>query len=104
MFDILAERFSNPSYPGCLTLTALIEFHDPDHPIYRAAMEHQKNTADDLAELLDADVTAEQRGQIGRQLLQLVDTAMLAALYNTSARPAAEARDTAEAIINHQTN
>lgn len=99
VFDILAERFAEPDYRGCLALAALIEFRDPDHPIRRAALTHQETTASDLAELLDADIPSEQRDQLGRQLLQLVDAAMLTALHDTSARPATEARSTAAALL-----
>lgn len=99
VFDILAERFADPDYRGCLALTALIEFRDHDHPIHRAAVTHQENTAADLTGLLDTNVPAPQRERIGRQLLQLIDAAMLASLHDTTARPAEEARGTAAALL-----
>ncbi len=99
VFDILAERFAEPDYHGCLALTALIEFRDPGHPIHRAAVTHQETTAADLAELLNTRIPSEQREQLGRQLLQLIDAAMLAALHDASARPAGEARSTASALL-----
>ena len=99
VFGILAERFTDPDYRGCLALTALIEFREPDHPIHQAAVEHQERTAADLAELLDPAMPEADRIRIGRQLLQLVDAAMLTALHDRSERPALEARDTAAALL-----
>lgn len=99
VFDILAARFAEPDYRGCLALTALIEFRDPEHPIHRAAVKHQETTAADLADLLAPTLSAQQREQTGRQLLQLIDAAMLAALHDPSSRPATEARDTAAALL-----
>ncbi|SES04134.1 DNA-binding transcriptional regulator, AcrR family [Propionibacterium cyclohexanicum] len=101
VFDILAQRFAAPDYRGCLALTALIEFRDPDHPIHQAAVEHQDRTATDLAALLDPAMGRTDRDRIGRQLLQLIDAAMLTALRDNSERPAQEARTTAAALL-HQ--
>ncbi len=100
VFSILAERFAEPDYRGCLALTALIEFRDPDHPIHRAAVAHQDTTAADLAGLLDLALPTETRERLGRQLLQLVDAAMLAALHDPGAGPALDARGAAEALLN----
>jgi AcrR family transcriptional regulator len=99
VFDILAERFAEPDYRGCLALTALIEFRDPDDPIHRAAVEHQEATAAGLAALLDPAPPVATRERLGRQLLQLVDAAMLAALYDPGPRPASDARETARALL-----
>lgn len=99
VFDILAERFAEPDYRGCLALTALIEFRDPDEPIHRAAVEHQEATAAGLAALLDPTLPVATREGLGRQLLQLVDAAMLAALYDAGPRSAADARETAQVLL-----
>lgn len=99
VFDVLAARLSEPDYRGCLALTALMEFRERGHPVHRAAMRHQKATAAGLAELLDPGLSDEERSRIGRQLLQLVDAAMIAALDDHSGRPVAEARATAAALL-----
>ncbi|MFT4126575.1 MAG: helix-turn-helix domain-containing protein [Gordonia sp. (in: high G+C Gram-positive bacteria)] len=99
VFDILAERFSEPDYRGCLALTALIEFRDPEHPIHVAAVAHQQATAADLAALLDPALPKNTREQVGRQLLQLIDAAMLTALHDAGTRPAADARESARAVL-----
>lgn len=99
VFAILAERFAEPDYRGCLAQAALIEFRDPAHPIHLAAVAHQDATAADLAGLLDPAILTSERERLGRQLLQLVDAAMLAALYDPTQRPAHEARNTAEALL-----
>ena len=99
VFDMLAVRLSEPDYRGCLALTALMEFRERGHPVRRAAMRHQKATAAGLAELLDPGLPDAERSRIGRQLLQLVDAAMIAALDDRSGRPVAEARATAAALL-----
>lgn len=99
VFDILAERFAEPDYRGCLAQAALIEFRDPEHPIHCAAVAHREATTADLARLLDSDIPESERGRIARQLLQLVDAAMLSALHDSTERPAREARATAEALL-----
>ncbi len=99
VFDILAERMAEPDYRGCLALTALVEFREPGHPIHRAAVHHQETTAADLAELLEPSIPQEQRELLGRQLLQLVDAAMITGLYDPSNQPAIEARNTATALL-----
>lgn len=103
VFDILAERFSEPDYYGCLALTALLEFRDPAHPIHRAAVEHQEAMVADLARLLDPALPPPDRERIGRQLLQLIDAARLTALYDASDQPAAQARDTAARLLERET-
>lgn len=99
VFDILAERFTEPDYRGCLAQTALIEFRGAAHPIHQAAAGHQDDVAADLADLLDGEVDPADRRRAGRQLLQLIDAAMLASLHDPSSRPATEARDTAAALL-----
>ncbi|MFT4306764.1 MAG: helix-turn-helix domain-containing protein [Microbacterium sp.] len=99
VFDILAERFAEPDYRGCLAQTALIEFRDPAHPVHQAAVRHQDDVAADLADLLGPDPGPAGRRRTGRQLLQLIDAAMLAALHDPSSRPAIEARATAAALL-----
>ena len=102
VFDVLAERFAEPDYHGCLAQAALIEFRDPAHPIHVAAVVHQEATAVDLAGLLDPTVPESARERVGRQLLQLVDAAMLTALHDSTERSAREARDTAEALMGRE--
>ncbi|MFT4042767.1 MAG: helix-turn-helix domain-containing protein [Gordonia sp. (in: high G+C Gram-positive bacteria)] len=99
VFDILAERFTEPDYRGCLAQAALIEFRDPGHPIHQAAIAHQADVAADLADLLDGEFDLAQRQRIGRQLLALIDAAMLTSLYDRTTRPALEARVTAAALL-----
>lgn len=99
VFDILAERFTEPDYRGCLAQTALIEFRDPAHPIHQAAVHHQDDVAADLGDLIDGDPAPAGRQRAGRQLLQLIDAAMLASLHDPSSRPATEARATAKALL-----
>ena len=101
VFDLLAERFTEPDYRGCLAQAALIEFRDPAHPIHQAAARHRDGMTEDLASLLDSDFDPADRQRIGRQLLQLVDAAMLASLHDPSSRPATEARTTATALLHH---
>ncbi len=101
VFDILAERFAAPDYRGCLAQTALIEFRDPAHSVHQAAVRHQDNVAADLADLLDRDPGPRDRQRVGRQLLQLIDAAMLASLHDPSGRSAVEARTTASALLAH---
>ncbi|HEY0187782.1 MAG TPA: helix-turn-helix domain-containing protein [Cellulomonas sp.] len=102
VFDILAERFAEPDYRGCLAQAALIEFRDPAHPVHQAAVRHQGDVAGDLAGLLDPGRGLADRERIGRQLLQLVDAAMLAALHDPGSRPAVEARATAAALLDRE--
>ncbi len=99
VFGILGERMAESDYRGCLALTALVEFRDPDDPIHQAAMRHQETTATDLADLLGSAVSQAEREQLGRQLLQLIDAAMITGLYDRSGRPVTEARGTAEVLL-----
>lgn len=104
VFDILAERMAEPDYRGCLALTALVEFRDPDHPIHQAAARHQKTTATDLAVLLDQSIPKAERAILSRQLLQLIDATLITGLYDTSSKPALDARETAAALLSRNSD
>jgi AcrR family transcriptional regulator len=51
VFDVFAEWFAQPDFEGCSFLTTMIEVNNPEHPVYRASVEHLATIRKFVAEL-----------------------------------------------------
>lgn len=91
MFDALAERFERADFRGCAFINTMVEAADPDSPAHRVAAAHKNQVVTYVEGLLDADAQLEP-GPLARQLVMLMDGAIVTALRERGAEPARRAR------------
>lgn len=98
VFDMLAEWFAQSSFNGCTFIKASAEFLDRDHPIAVQARDHKTVL---LAELtgLAAGAGAVDPDKLGRQLMLLIEGAIVSAHIGYSAAPQDDARAAARILI-----
>lgn len=99
VFNVLAERFASDSYRGCLAITTLIEYPQPEHPAHRAAIAHKKTVQNYLDDLLSHAGVVDHT-DLAVSFLMLIDAAMIAALRDRTSAPADIARRTATLLLN----
>ncbi|BAY91270.1 TetR family transcriptional regulator protein [Tolypothrix tenuis PCC 7101] len=98
IFDALREWFEGPDFRGCAFMNASIELANPDHPGYRVALEHQQSIYQYILQLAQAaEVTLPE--QLARQLLLLVQGAIVVALMEGSWSTASQAKKAAVMLI-----
>lgn len=98
LFDAVGEWIAGPDFSGCTFINAAAEFADPDHPIHGAAAEHKRLVLGYLRGLAEA-AGAAQADVLARQLMLLVEGAIVIAQVSGQAGAAAEARGAAEILI-----
>ena len=98
VFDAVAERVSAPGFRGCAFTNTIAEFPDPDHPAHVAARLHKAQVVDYLT-LLCADANLEAPDEIARQLMILIDGAVVGAARDGNALAARTAQAAAAALL-----
>jgi AcrR family transcriptional regulator len=83
---------------GCPFLNAAVELADPGHPGHRAAAEHKREFAQQLADLA-REAGAHDADRVGRRLALLYDGAAAQTVIFDSGDPAAEAHAMAAGIL-----
>ena len=98
IFDALREWFEGPDFRGCAFINASIELANPDHPGHRVALEHQQSIYRYILSLAQAaDVLSPE--QLARQLLLLVQGAIVVAMMEGSWSTASQAKKAAAILI-----
>jgi AcrR family transcriptional regulator len=98
VFDALGEWFASEDFRGCAFINAAAEIADPHHPARAAVEDHERLLATDLEDMLSAAGAADPAGDAAALLL-LVQGAIVSALIERSAAPAARARVAAARIL-----
>ncbi|MEV4188343.1 TetR/AcrR family transcriptional regulator [Streptosporangium canum] len=98
VFDALAERFTRADFRGCAFINTMIESADPGSPAHRVAADHKSRVTGYVESLL---VTAGHRDPAtrARQLVMLMDGAIVTALRERSVVPAEQARAVAATLL-----
>lgn len=100
VFDYLAHWFSEPAFHGCAFTNAAIEYADPQHPFHVIAAEHKRQMQTYLEELCRAAQLPTPEA-LARQLLLLLDGAIVTAQIFPGPRAAIEARQIAALLLQH---
>lgn len=103
LFDVLQEWFESPNFRGCAFINATIELANPDHPGCEAALEHQRSVYKYILGLVQAG-KIEPAEPLARQLLLLVQGAIVVAMMQDHPLAAAEAKSAATQLIHSYTN
>lgn len=98
VFDVLAEWFAWPDFHGCLFIKASSEFSDGAASIPAQAREHKRLLLNDLQGLARAAGIAEPE-QLGRQLMLLLEGAIVAARMGYNSESAADAKQAARVLV-----
>ena len=98
VFDALGEWFASEDFRGCAFINAAAEIADPEHPARAAVEDHERLLAIDLEDMLSAAGAADPAGDAAALLL-LVQGAIVSALIERDAAPAARARAAAARIL-----
>jgi AcrR family transcriptional regulator len=102
VFDALGEWFSSDEFRGCAFINAAAEIADAAHPARAAVEDHKRLLAEYLDEVLREAGAADPAADAGALLL-LVEGAIVSALIERDAAPAARARRAAVRILDTPT-
>ena len=98
IFDSLRDWFATPSFRGCAFVNATVELADPQHPAHAAVLEHKTSTRDWVAELVTECGVADPPF-VARQIVQLMEGAITAALLEHDPSAADVARASAAQVL-----
>jgi AcrR family transcriptional regulator len=98
VFDALGEWFASEDFRGCAFINAAAEIADPEHPARAAVEDHERLLAIDLEDMLSAAGAADPADDAAALLL-LIQGAIVSALIERDAAPAARARSAAARIL-----
>ena len=100
VFDALREWFEMPTFRGCAFVNAYAELGWTNSAAAEIVASHKRTLADYLAHLARLEGAAEPDAEaLARELLLLVDGAIVTASIQGSARPADDAREAAAKVI-----
>lgn len=103
VFDVLQEWFENPNFRGCAFINATVELANPHHPGCQAALDHQLAVYQYILDLVKAE-GLEPAERVARQLLLLVQGAIVIAMMQGRPQAAADAKSAAITLLDGLTN
>ncbi len=98
IFDTLETWFGSPDFRGSPFTNAAVEVADAGHGATRAAIDHQRAVLAFIRDLA-REAGASRPEMLARQLLLLVEGAIVLAQVNGGVEPAREARRAAAALL-----
>ena len=98
LFDAIEEWFAEPDYRSCLFIKASCEFQEADHAIHQQSADHIRMLERHITALAEAAALAEPAA-LARQLLLLMDGAIVTAHFGTTENPAQHAKRAAERLV-----
>ncbi|KZL15350.1 HTH-type transcriptional regulator YjdC [Pseudovibrio axinellae] len=98
VFDVLAEWFNEKSFKSCMFLKASFEFPEAHHPIHQRAAKHRQLIYRHLFELVE-QAGLKNADSVTRQVLMLIEGAIVTAQIGNIPEPAADAKKAAKMVI-----
>lgn len=98
LYDTLEDWFGTPGFQGCMFINASAEFAERDNPIHRVAAEHKQLFGIHIRDLA-ARAGAADPGELAKQLLLLMDGAIVTAHVSGQGEAARRARRIAEGLL-----
>lgn len=98
VFDVLDEWFSSSHFRGCAFINATVELADPRHPARKPAMRHKERNRAYVQELAAAAGVPDPVG-LSKQIMLLVEGAIVTALVQDDLSAAANAKVAARALV-----
>jgi AcrR family transcriptional regulator len=98
VFDVLETWFQEPDFNGCCFINATAEYGRQNDPVHLAAAEHKTRVTEYLHMLAEA-ANAAAPAEVARQMMLLVNGAVVSAHVSGDTAPARTARALAETIL-----
>jgi AcrR family transcriptional regulator len=98
LFDVLDEWFASDDFRGCAFINATVELADPEHPAREPAMAHKRRDREYIFELAQASGVLHP-ASLAKQIMLLVEGAIVTALVQRDADAARDAKEAARALI-----
>jgi AcrR family transcriptional regulator len=98
LFDALQEWLEEPGFRGCMFIKASSEYQDASHPIHKQSADHKKMIENHVSAIA-AKAGASQPHDLARQLLLLVEGAIVTAHFGYAANPGRDAKNAALVLI-----
>lgn len=98
VFDVLDEWFASRHFRGCAFINATVELADPRHPARRPAMQHKERNRAYVEELATAAGVPDPVA-MSRQLMLLVEGAIVTALVQDDLGAAVNAKAAARTLV-----
>jgi AcrR family transcriptional regulator len=100
VFDVLDEWFASGHFRGCAFINATVELADRGHPARTPAMRHKERNRAYVQELAEAAGVPDPVG-LSKQIMLLVEGAIVTALVQDDLTAAANARLAAQTLVGH---
>ncbi len=97
-FDVIGDWIAKPEFQGCMFINACSEFGGKDDPIHAAAAEHKRLIFGYLRELAAAAGASED---LAREVMLLLEGAIVVAQVSREPQAARSARKAAEVLLAH---
>lgn len=98
VFDALSERLNSSGFRGCIFINSIVELADRDHAGHAVANDHKQQVTAYLERLL-VDAQVRPAADLAKQLMMLVDGAIVTALRTGSAEASSSAKEIADLLI-----
>lgn len=98
VFDVLDEWFASDHFRGCAFINATVELANPEHPARVPAMRHKERNREYVEQLARGAGIADSTG-LSKQLMLLVEGAIVTALVQDDLAAAANAKAAATALV-----
>lgn len=97
-FDVIDEWIHSDGFRGCAFINAAVELAQPNHPAHTAVLAHKHRDRGYL-EALASEAQAPDPAALARQLMLLLEGAIITALVQDDRNAARDARAVAEALL-----
>jgi AcrR family transcriptional regulator len=102
IFDVLDDWFASSHFRGCAFINATVELADPSHPARKPAIRHKRRNRDYVHQLaVEAQVPDPEA--LSRQIMLLVEGAIITALVQDDLAAARNAKVAARALVRQAT-
>jgi len=98
-FDALQEWIASDDFNSCMFIKASSEYQDPSHPIHQISAAHKRALTDHMTGLA-RKADAKEPEALARQLMLLMEGAIVTAHMQGKAFAAPDAKDAARTLIN----
>lgn len=98
VFDVLDEWFASDDFRGCAFINATVELADPRHPAREPAIAHKRRNREYITELATAAGISNPE-TFAKQLMLLVEGAIVTALVQDDPDAAKDAKKAARALV-----
>jgi AcrR family transcriptional regulator len=98
VFDVLGEWFASDHFRGCAFINATVELADQQHPAREPVLAHKRRNRDYIEELAQG-AGIPNPGTFAKQIMLLIEGAIITALVQHDPGAARDAKQTARTLI-----